>query len=87
MEDLRASGLSVINSLLIGNGRLSEKLVKDLFLFISQLLMKEVLILPDVLRLNNPGLAECHSENLSSESLELLLNLITIKEVYPLFVQ
>eukprot|EP00347_Sterkiella_histriomuscorum_P022045 403331879 len=88
LEDLRALGYSIINNVVLGNSKSAFNLVKLLFKSLPKLLIKDVMILPQVMeqaKSNQNSSSLIYSENLWDESLELLLNLISIKQVYELF--
>ncbi|CDW82063.1 UNKNOWN [Stylonychia lemnae] len=89
LEDLRALGYSIINNVVIGNAKLAFNLVKLIFKNLPRLVMKDVMILPNVLekaqQTNTSIEVLDYSENLWDESLDLLLNLINIKQVYEVF--
>ena len=49
IEDLRALGYSIINSVLLGNAKLAFNLTKLLFKSLPKILMQDVMILPQLL--------------------------------------
>ncbi len=73
-----------MNSLIAGNAKLAFSLVNSIMPKLSVILMKDVMILPNILAasLTDTAVESVYSENLWEESLDLMLNLVTIKDVF-----
>jgi len=83
---LRSLGYSIINELLLGNGRLADDFIRNRFRALPSLLLRDIMILPNILeREDNKNDASC-SEQLNEESFDLCMNLMTLKELQLLFI-
>ena len=49
LQDLRALGYSILNNVVIGNAKLAFNLVKIVFKNLPKILMKDVMVLPNIL--------------------------------------
>lgn len=86
-EDLRALSYSILTELFLGNGRLANEFVRNRFNALPGILVRDVMILPHVLEEDESRADEACSENLNNEGLELLLALLTVKELQPFIVE
>ena len=86
-EDLRALAYSILTQLFLGNGRLANDFIRNRFNALPAILVRDVMILPQVLEEDESKADEACSENLNNEGLELLLALITVKELQPFIVE
>jgi len=65
----------------LGNGRLTNEFIRNRFKALPGILVRDVMILPQVLEEDESKADEACSENLNNEGLELLLSLITVSEL------
>ena len=82
IQELRSLGYSILNELLIGNGRLADNFIRDKFRALPSLLLRDIMILPEILDKEDDS---C-SEQLNEESFDLCMNLMTLRELQPLFI-
>jgi hypothetical protein len=80
-QELRSVGWTTLNELFTQNGRLANDFVRNKFASLPELLMRDVMILPEILEEDESRADEACSEDLNSEALDLLLNLMTISDL------
>ena len=49
IQELRSLGYSILNELLLGNGRLADNFIKNKFRALPSLLLRDIKILPEIL--------------------------------------
>ena len=87
LQELRALGYSIINELLLGNGRLADDFIRNKFRALPSLLLRDIMILPNILDKEDSKNDDSCSEQLNEESFDLCMNLLTLRELQPLFIQ
>ena len=87
LQELRSLGYSILNELLLGNGRLAKDFITNRFAALPSLLLRDIMILPELLDNEESKNDQSCSEQLNDEGCKLLMNLMTIRELQPTFVK
>ena len=72
---------------MLGNGRLAKDFITTKFAALPSILLRDVMILPELLDNEESKNDQSCSEQLNDESLKLCLNLMTISDIQPIFVK
>ena len=81
IQELRSLGYSILNELLLGNGRLADTFVRNKFRALPSLLLRDIMILPEILDKEESKNDDSCSEQLNEESFDLCMNLMTLREL------